>query len=172
MLGALYFRDSISGHFSVDQSFAHICDFVQQYQAQVLSVEDAGLKDHLRGPLEQSLSRRGLCPKVVYSDPRKAKTDEERAAGLIWYYRTGLVFHNRNASLKLEHQQSQYPHCRKWDVLDAAAQIVSAMHAGGCYFAADRPTTVMLDVQQRQQVRRMLEKGMTTMRDSGWRRCP
>ena len=146
-----YIRDVVNKRITTDELYEEMIDMADRLGANVIGVEDAGLAEFIRKPLEDYMSRRGKVYEIVWLKPRSpAATDDTEVSGnearkarriaqLAPYYRTGRVYHNRACCDTLEHQLCQFPRGTFVDVIDALAYVLQLTELGGRYFGEDMP---------------------------------
>ena len=93
-------------------------------------------------PFTDAMIRRGKHYEIVELKARQGQGQyakagrgkEGRIAGLVSYYRQGVVFHNSVNSGPLEQQLLSFPRSKRWDLMDAAAYIVEMLDIGNKFF--------------------------------------
>lgn len=126
--------------------------FAKRTNTHILAVEDAGLNDAIRGPLEHYAMKAGMSPywiwlpasrKYIETDDGDRRTIKEaRASAALWLYKAfgeshphGHVWHEE--SLRggpLEQQQASFPECKFWDAIDTLGYIDYVMRELGLIF--------------------------------------
>lgn len=121
--GKIYHRDEVSGHLDPAQVDEEIILMAARLNSFVVGVEVAGLGLYATQNLKNEIARRALNLNVVELHPPGGiyaphKDDRIRNA-ILPYYNRGMVYHNRQASRKLQEQLLTFPKGRKKDVIDA-----------------------------------------------------
>ena len=166
--GILYYRDCEAGKFHRDQIYQKTIDMAKRHKASAIGLEDAGLCEHVRQPFEAAVNMAGLEIKIEWLKPR-GRSKAERASQLIYYYRTGRIYHNRTISRGLETQQSEFPNPSMWDQLDVAAYVVQMMEHGGIYFQPTDSELAMAYNREKQISLERLNRGLIPKREYAWK---
>ena len=182
----IYFRKLIDERMTPEELEATLFALSEATNAQLLCVEDAGLNDWIKGPLQQGAEKRGLYPQWLWLKPGSGNIatsgdfgvgrdaiKRRRAASIIAYYRPfepshphGHILHDE--SLKgcvLEQQMHSYPRPKRWDALDTAGYVDLVMREIGIRF----------DIQSNPEQMIELTLGREAMderhRSGSWRAC-
>ena len=102
-------------------------------------------------PLKNEMSRRGLFFELVELKAKGKK--EHRVRELVYYYRQGLVLHNKMCCGPLEMQLLSFPASKRWDIMDAFAYICPLLEHGERYFmnmSIDRDESKYFDELERE----------------------
>lgn len=129
----IYYRRIKNGFFGPQETIDKAIVMAQELNAQIIAIEDTGLKEFATFPIKNELSRRGLPYQVLELSARGGNSPdrkEERVAQITSFYHNGLVYHNRNDCEALEQQLLQFPRPHKWDVMDAAAYVPQVLEKG------------------------------------------
>jgi predicted phage terminase large subunit-like protein len=118
----IYIRDVINGRFYPDEIYKHLIAMSDRLKTKDIVIEQTGLNEFIRQPLDNENSRSGAYLKIDYV-PAKGDKDA-RILTLSPYYRMGLVKHNKSGVCDvLEQQLLRFPRGLK-DVPDALSYIV------------------------------------------------
>ena len=148
----VYLRDMIHERLNYEDIGFRLCAFASRHNCDILAVEDAGLHDAIRGPLEKFAQKMGIdaswiwlpaARKYIESEDGERRTIKEaRASSALWLYRpfepthpNGHVWHSE--SIKhgpLEQQMISFPDCRGWDAIDTLGYVDYVMRNIGLYF--------------------------------------
>lgn len=129
----IYIRELLLGKFHPDEIIGHMFRMADNYDSHVLGIEVTSLHEWITQPLRNEALRRGRAYEIIELKAKGSK--EDRAKGLIPYYRQGLVYHNPATCGPLEASWLSYPRPQKWDAIDCEAYIVQIMDEGDRYFA-------------------------------------
>lgn len=129
--GGIYVRDVISGKFFPDQIYDLAFEAADRYGCRVIGVEECSLHTFISYPMKDAAIRKGKYYEFVDLKPWASK--EERVGEMASFYRRGLVYHNKTATVKLESQLLSYPRPKNWDCMDALAYIIPLLHLGERY---------------------------------------
>jgi len=136
---AFYIRDIDSGHYHPDETYNKAIDMAVKYNAPCIGVEVTGLNEFITYPFMDMIIRRSKeTGKVFRLYELKARRGQGefsgvgggkkgRIAGLVPYYRSGLVYHNKAVTAVLEQQLLSFPSSKKWDVMDMVSYILELM---------------------------------------------
>ena len=154
-LGAnrIYLRDVSAGMFHPDKLYDEAIKMAQRIKANVIAIEVTSLNEFITYPLRNELMRRGIEIELVELHARAKK--EDRIAGLVPFYRRGLVYHNKAVSTPLEEQLLSFPRAKRFDIMDAFAYIVELLEQGERYFY---PRTDNVSELELAENKRMLEE--------------
>lgn len=147
----IYLRGMIHERLAFEDIGRRLCQFAEEMNTRILAVEDAGLADAIRGPLEKYTSKWGLNPywiwlpahrKYVDADGERRTIKEARASAALWLYRPfepthpqGHVWHENSLRFgPLESQMLSFPYCTGWDAIDTLGYIDYVMRELGLYF--------------------------------------
>lgn len=148
----VWLRGMIHERMVYDDMGRNLFSFAKQMNTQILCVEDAGLHDAIRGPLQKYAMKVGMNPYWLWlpaarkfieaDDGERRSVKEARASSALWLYRPfgnthpqGCVWHDE--SLRhgpLENQMLSYPECKGWDALDCLGYIDYVMTELGLVF--------------------------------------
>lgn len=131
-LNRVYFRDLSAGLFHPDKLYDEAFDMVKRINAKVLAIEVTSLNEFITYPLRNEMIRRGLEIELVELNARAKK--EDRIAGLVPFYRRGLILHNKRVSRPLEEQLLSFPRSKRFDIMDAFAYFIEMLEQGDRYF--------------------------------------
>jgi phage terminase large subunit-like protein len=151
---AIYVRDLVMARMERDELMDAACQMTQRLRAHVLGVEVTGLDQWIEQPFKDEISRRALSVHFVPLHAKKGKGELAheggkvgRVAGLIPYYRQGLVYHNENVTGPLEAQLRSFPRAKRWDAMDALAYILELLDYGERYFWPQRASEPGYDLE-------------------------
>ena len=148
----VYLRGMIHERLNYEDIGRRLCSFALQHNSHILAVEDAGLHDAIRGPLEKFAQKMGLNAhwiwlpaqrKYIESEDGERRTIKEaRASSALWLYRPfepthpeGHVWHDESMRHgPLEQQQISFPDCKGWDAIDTLGYVDYVMRDLGLYF--------------------------------------
>ena len=133
--GGIYVRDVMSGKFAPDQIYELAFDACEKYHCRVIGIEVTSLNAFITYPIKDAMLRRGRYYEIEELKPWASK--EERVGQLESFYRRGLIFHNKTATVKLESRLLSYPRPKLWDCMDALAYIIPLLHLGERYGSPD-----------------------------------
>ena len=125
----------MSGKFAPDQIYELAFDACEKYHCRVIGIEVTSLNAFITYPIKDAMLRRGRYYEIEELKPWASK--EERVGQLESFYRRGLIFHNKTATVKLESQLLSYPRPKLWDCMDALAYIIPLLHLGERYGSPD-----------------------------------
>ena len=148
----VYLRGMRHARMSIEEFTETLFGFAKDMNARYLAVEDNGLNDWIRGPLEKEASKRGVYPhwiwlpaarKYIETDGGERQSIKEaRASSALWLYKPfepthpeGHVWHDdslRNGPL--ENQQGAFPNNRRTDAMDTLGYIDYVMRNLGLFF--------------------------------------
>lgn len=162
----VYLRGMIHERLNYEDIGRRLCSFAIENNASILAVEDAGLHDAIRGPLEKFAQKMGLSAhwiwlpaqrKYIESEDGERRTIKEaRASSALWLYRPfepthplGHVWHEINLKFgPLESQMLSFPDCTGWDAIDTLGYVDYVMRELGLYFDKQVEKTADLSTQQ------------------------
>jgi hypothetical protein len=127
--GRIFVRDAVGAKLHPNELIDRSLTLVKEYGASALGVEETSLHEFITMPYKNEIARRSLSVEFVPLAARGKK--EERVAGLIPYYRKGLMYHNKSNCSQLEAQLLGFPRSKRWDIMDALAYMVSMFESGG-----------------------------------------
>jgi hypothetical protein len=147
----IYLRGMIHERLAFEDIGMRLCSFAEQMNTRILAVEDAGLNDAIRGPLEKFADKRGLNPywiwlpagrKYIDADGERRTIKEARASAALWLYRPfepthpdGHVWHEESLrSGPLEAQQLSFPYNERDDALDTLGYVDYVIRELGLHF--------------------------------------
>lgn len=133
--GAIYVRDVISGKFTPDEIYRLAFESADRFGARVIGIEVTSLNAFITFPIKDAMLRQNKFYEIVELKPWASK--EERVGALESFYRRGLIYHNRSATVKLESQLLAYPRPKLWDCMDMLAYVIQLMHLGERYGSPD-----------------------------------
>jgi len=147
----VWLRRLVHEHLSHEEMKVRLFELSVEQNAQIICVEDAGLNDHIQGPLERYFSSRGRYAEWVWLPTSRRNIQAEgeyrdikecRASAALWLYRPlqpthpqGHVWHEeciRNSVL--EQQQRSFPDCKRWDAMDTLGHVDYVMRRLGLVF--------------------------------------
>jgi len=141
----IFVRYVLGGRFHPDELYDEIIKAIQHTNADVLAVETTGLEEFVVHPMLDHLHRNGVHVEFVDLKSRAGhvagvkrmgqheKAKISRVRSLIYYYRTGLVKHNKANSAALEAQLLSFPRPRRWDLMDPLGYVVELLEKGKRY---------------------------------------
>lgn len=129
----LYMRELFLGKLYPDEIIGHMFRMADAYDSRVLGIEVTSLHEWVTQPLRNEALRRGRAYEIVELHAKGSK--EDRAKGLLPYYRQGLVYHNSATAGPLEAALLSYPRPSRWDAIDCAAYVIEIMDEGDRYFS-------------------------------------
>lgn len=129
---ALYQREARGEKHHPDTLITDAFGTALRYKAHIIAVEQTGLNEYITFPFENEAHRRGHNFQFIWLNAKAGKGEfsgigggkKGRVAGLIPFYRQGLVFHNRANCGRYEQQLLYYPKSKLWDIMDAGAYVV------------------------------------------------
>ena len=130
----LYFRDCLFGKFHQDQLFEAILSMGKFYNTRSIGIEVTSLHEHVVYPLKTAMAQSGRIFDIIELHAREKK--ELRIAGLIPFFRRGMIYLNKSVSLPLETQLISFPYGSRVDIADAASYIVKILDMQLRYFQA------------------------------------
>ena len=129
----IYVGDIIHGYLDEQQILDEVCNMAVRRKARVIGYDTTGLHEFIEWPLRNETLKRNIHAQLVPIHQRGKK--QNRIASLIPYYKQGLVYHNRAVCAPLEQQLISFPRSKKWDIMDALANIIYLMEEGDCYLS-------------------------------------
>lgn len=142
---AIYVRDLVMERLERDELMDAAITMSQRLKARVLGVEITGLEQWIEQPFRDEISRRGLSLHFIPLHAKKGKGElgyeggkVGRIAGLVPYYRQGLIYHNASVTGPLEAQLRSFPRSKRWDAMDALAYTLEILDYGERYFWPQR----------------------------------
>lgn len=154
----VYLRGMIHERLNYEDIGRRLCSFAMAHNANILAVEDAGLHDAIRGPLEKFAQKMGLMAQWIWlpaqrkyiesEDGERRTIKEARASSALWLYRPfepthplGHVWHENSLRFgPLENQMLSFPDCTGWDAIDTLGYVDYVMRELGLYF--DKQVTI------------------------------
>jgi len=132
-------RDVESGRWHPDEYHTKLVDAVVRSGAKILGVEDVHLKEYISTPIRQALDDRGVMVDLRWLQTRRGEGEfsgpgggkEARIAGLLPFYRQGLIFHNPACCGPLELQLLRFPANDLLDIIDAFSYIIEIIGQSG-----------------------------------------
>lgn len=139
---AMYVREARGEFYHPDELYCNAIETAKRYDAQAIGVEITGLEEFIKHPFKNAMTMAGLYFEPVWLKARSGKGEFSglhggkagRVAGLLPYYRQGLVYHNSANCSAYEMQLLGFPRSKRWDIMDAAAYIVEMLEQGLIYF--------------------------------------
>lgn len=151
---AIYVRDIVMDRLERDELMDASMQMAERLKARILGVEITGLEQWVEQPFRDEISRRGAMLQFVPLHAKKGKGElgyesgkVGRIAGLVPYYRQGLVYHNKAVCGPLEQQLRSYPRSKNWDVMDALAYVLEILDFGERYFWPQRASDPSYDIE-------------------------
>jgi len=144
---ALYLREALGLYLHPDELYDTALNLASLYNVTVIGLETNSLNEFIMQPFRNAMVMRGKGYQIVELNPRTGKGElsgyeggkKGRVAGLLPYYRKGLVFHNVATCGAYEQQLMSFPRPRLWDIMDAAAYIVQILQQGNVYLSYNGP---------------------------------
>lgn len=146
----VYLRGMIHARMSDIEIANSLFSFASKMNSQILAIEDNGLSDWIRGPLERTASARGFYPHFMWIPTGRQHIEAEgeyrnikevRASSALWLYRSsnthknGHVLHDRSLiDSPLENQMRNFPENKYWDALDTLGHLDWVMRTLGLSF--------------------------------------
>lgn len=130
----VYVRDVVSGKMFPDQLYEEVFAMADRLHARVIGLKVTSLNEFITYPFRTEMVKRGRFYDLVEIKERASK--EERVGSLVPFYRLGYMYHNRTCCNALEGQLIGYPRSKRWDIMDALADIVEMLELGERYFSA------------------------------------
>lgn len=133
----MYLRDAVGKRMYVDEVVDKTLELVTRYDTQLLAIETTSLEEWILNPFRQEIARRHMRCQLV---PLKARgKKEDRVGKLSWYYREGLIRHNKMSEgvRSLEAQLLSFPRPKRWDLADSGAYIVRLLEEYNQIFSPD-----------------------------------
>jgi hypothetical protein len=132
----IYFRDSESGKFEVEQIFQKACDMYKRFHATAMGFEITGLNNFATYPLQQFINNSKFNTFFNIVELKASIPKELRIAALAPFYKMGVIYHNKDKSIsgKLETQLLGFPYSKLWDVMDAFAHMIQMFALGNRSF--------------------------------------
>lgn len=125
MQSRLYVRDIIKDVLRPDQIYQQALEMGKRLKANYIAPEVTSLNEFITQPLQDYMFNCGNLLTMIELKPRDSK--ETRAAGLLPYYRQGLVYHNKMACASLENHLIDYPSPSEWDEIDSVSSVIQFM---------------------------------------------
>ena len=148
--GIVWLRKTLNARISQEDMASTLLGLAKEMNTEILCVEDAGLNDHIRGPLERYAHHMGRFVhwiwlptqrKFIEAEGERRNIKECRASSALWLYRSipsrpmGCVFHEESLRHSdLEQQMKSYPECKYWDALDCLGHVDYVMRELGLTF--------------------------------------
>jgi len=129
----IFVMDVVEDRMLPDQFYEELFSMAQRLEARVIGVEDTGLGEYVTYPIQNELVKRGL-PYILVPMHAGIKKKEDRIGSLLPYYRTGVIWHNKNACIRLEEQLLSYPRGAHDDIIDALAYVSKILQEGERFF--------------------------------------
>lgn len=152
----VWLRRMVHERLSHEDMKVRLWDLSVAMNTDIICVEDAGLNDHIQGPLERYFTSKGkyvewmwlpTSRKFIEAEGERRNIKECRASSALWLYRPmepnhprGHVWHDE--SLRhgpLEQQQKSYPDCKYWDAMDTLGHVDYVMRQLGLTFDEQMP---------------------------------
>jgi hypothetical protein len=128
----VYVRDIINGKMYPDELYNTVFDMADRLHARVIGLKVTSLNEFITYPFRTEMVKRGKFFDLVEIKERASK--EERVGTLVPFYRMGYIKHNKACCTVLEGQLISYPRSKRWDIMDALADIVEMLELGERYF--------------------------------------
>lgn len=164
-IAKVYLRGMIHAKLSDVEIAVRLLRFAKAMNTDIIGVEDAGLSDWIRGPLERTASAAGMYPhwmwiptgrKHIEADGEYRSIKEIRGSSALWLYRpsethpTGHVLHEESLrNGPLEQQQQSFPECREWDAMDTLGHLDWMMRELGIVFDEQVDPQILDDAEYR-----------------------
>jgi len=163
---AVYVRDVVAGKMFPDQLYDEVFSMADRLRARVIGLKVTSLNEFITYPFRTEMVKRGRFYDLVEIKERASK--EERVGSLVPFYRLGYVIHNRTCCDALEGQLMSYPRSKRWDIMDALADIVEMLEMGERYFSA--PEEADKDIEDEyKELEDEFDQDERMPRMAGWR---
>ena len=150
----IYVRDLVMERLERDDLMDAAMTMCERLRARVLGVEVTGLDQWIEQPFRDEITRRGAMVQFVPLHAKKGKGElgyesgkVGRIAGLVPYYRQGLIWHNKAVCGPLEQQLRSFPRSKRWDAMDALAYTLELLDYGERYFWPQRASDPKFSVE-------------------------
>ena len=131
----IFVRNPWGGKVKPDDLYEVIFTNVLMYNAKILAVEETGLNEFIRQPLQNQMKVRGIYPTYI---SLQAKGDKDmRISTLAPNYKLGYMYHNKDNCQNLENQLNWHPKSKRKDIMDALSYINKIMDDHAMYFDPD-----------------------------------
>ena len=130
---SVYVRDVKGDKMDVPMFLEEMCSRILNYNVRVLGLEVTGLHEWILHPIKNELARRGISVEVVELHARGGVDEKgkvSRIKSLAYYYRQGLIYHNKNVCGPLEAQLLSFPSSKLWDIMDAFGYMPEILQKG------------------------------------------
>jgi len=165
-LPAVYVRDVVAGKLLPDQLYNEVFAMADRLKARVIGLKVTSLNEFITYPFRTEMVKRGRFYDLVEIKERASK--EERVGSLVPFYRLGYIYHNRTCCDALEGQLISYPRSKRWDIMDALADIVEMLEMGERYFSA--PEEADKDIEDEyKELEDEFDQDERMPRMAGWR---
>lgn len=130
----IYLRDGVNLRLSPEDIFKTAFDMADLYNTHVIGIEETGLNNFLRYPMETFAAQRNRFYDIQYIKAIKEK--ELRIGALAPFYRISSIFHNSENDITkiLETQLMSFPRSKYWDVMDCLANLIAIFNIGERFF--------------------------------------
>jgi len=134
--GMIFIRDIFSGKVRPDDLYEVMFNFVLMHNAMMLAVEETGLNEFIRQPIQNEMHKRGIYPTYVGLHA-KGNKDTRISTALSASYRLGYIYHNKSNCRALENQLIWHPKSKLKDIIDALSYITQIMEDHAMMFDPD-----------------------------------
>ena len=138
----IFVREVLTKKLTPEQIYQETLAMAGRLNAQVIGIEDTGLKEFIRQPMIDAMMASGKMYTIEWLDNRtgtdsvtgKNMRKSGRVGALASYYNLGRILHNQVGCEVLESQLLQYPYPKRWDAMDALSFVIEIMERGGTMF--------------------------------------
>jgi len=115
-----------------DDLYEAIFTSILMYNATILAVEETGLGEFIRQPLQNQMRVRGIYPNYIALNAVGDK--DKRISTLAPHYKLGYIYHNKDNCTPLENQLIWHPKSKRKDIIDALSYINKIMDEHAMFF--------------------------------------
>jgi hypothetical protein len=134
--GMIFIRYPWAEKVRPDDLYEQMFHLVLMYNATLLAVEETGLSEFIRQPIQNEMHKRGVYPTYI-SLNAKGDKDTRIASALSPLYKLGYMYHNKENCQALENQLKWHPKSKRKDIIDALSYISYIMETHAMYFDPD-----------------------------------
>jgi hypothetical protein len=147
--GEILVREVLEDRLSPHDHIREMFDMAERLNAFVLAPEVTGLNEYVLYPIRDEMLKRQKHYAIIEVKPREGKTGPKRSGGLIPLYRRGLIYHSKQADLKVSKYLLQWPRPKYWDVIDCVSGIIFVLDSGSRFFGTGNDEWDSLDEGER-----------------------
>lgn len=139
-----------SGNVLPSEFYNKIFEMILELNATFLGVEDTGLADYIRQPIESEILRLSLPITFI---PLSASSDKaDRVKKLVPWYKQGIIYHRWGQHEKLEKQLLGFPYSKLWDLMDALAHLPQLLLKAGLKGPTPLTSSIPLNQEEMEDI--------------------